>query len=471
MQLSAQDGMLRDWVNLSGLVLGRLAEPMRLLLRVLVLSAAGLATGVSADAALSVLLKGTSVTPALSGIQVAILERGRVTESYAYGFAQHEDKGIEPLRIDHNIRVASISKLLVAVGVMRLVDQGQIALEQDVSKYLGWELRNPLFPDRAVTLRMLLDHTSSVRDGTRYFIAAGEGRLQDFFDPNSEYWDAGAHWSDQIREIPGSYFEYANLNFGVVAEIFERVTGQRFDQFMQNEVIAPLGMTGSFNPCTLRRDQLAAGFRKRNANDEWDSEGSWYAQVDGEQVSCFYGMAALKAPDQFLTYYSLGNNATLFSPQGGYRGNVMDLMALLQLLVNEGQVNGASYLTRESVSNMLKPSWSLNERADNGRSAGEAEPGSPFDGLMTSYGLSVHRISPRDWGFSNAPELLLGHLGEAYGILSHALLDPQTGDGIATIITGTADDPTAYPGHSPLYRVEESVIQWWLEKQTVNNAR
>ena len=57
MLLSAQDGMLRDWVNLSGVVLGRLAQPMRLLLRVLVLSAAGLVTGVSADAALSVLLK------------------------------------------------------------------------------------------------------------------------------------------------------------------------------------------------------------------------------------------------------------------------------------------------------------------------------------------------------------------------------------------------------------------------------
>ena len=123
---------------------------------------------------------------------------------------------------------------------MRLVDQGQISLEQDVSKYLGWELRNPLFPDRSVTLRMLLDHTSSVRDGTRYFIAAGEGRLKDFFDPNSEYWDAGEHWSDQIRETPGSYFEYANLNFGLVAEIIERVSGQRFDQFMQDEVIAPL---------------------------------------------------------------------------------------------------------------------------------------------------------------------------------------------------------------------------------------
>ena len=94
----------------------------------------------------------------------------------------------------------------------------------------------------------------------------------------------------------------------------------------------------------------------------------------------------------------------------------MDLMALLQLLFNEGQVNGTSYLTPESVSNMLKPSWSLNASGDNGRSAGEAEPGGPLDGLMTSYGLSVHRIDPQAWGFSNAPELLVGHLGEAYGV-------------------------------------------------------
>lgn len=464
MKLIARKSIGRDEGNLKGWLVARSGCLRRLRRKLIVLLTAGLVTSVSADTKLALLLKGTAVTPALSGIQVAILERGRVTDSYAYGFAQRQDEDIESLRIDHNIRVASISKLLVAVGVMRLVDQDQISLEQDVSKYLGWELRNPLFPDRAVTLRMLLDHTSSVRDGTHYFIAAGEGRLKDFFDPNSKHWDAGEHWSDQIRESPGSYFEYANLNFGLVAEIIERVSGQRFDQFMQDEVIAPLGMTGSFNLCTLPRDQRAAGFRKRNANDEWDPEGPWYTQVDGEEVSCFYGMAALDAPDQFLIHYSLGANASLFSPQGGYRGNVMDLMALLQLLFNEGQVNGTFYLTRESVSNMLKPSWSLNASRDNGRSAGEAEPGGPLDGLMTSYGLSVHRIDPQAWGFSNAPELLVGHLGEAYGVLSHALVDPKTGNGIATIITGTADDPAAFPGHSPLYRVEESVIQWWLEK-------
>ena len=99
-------------------------------------------------------------------------------------------------------------------------------------------------------------------------------------------------------------------------------------------------------------------------------------------------------------------------------------------------------------------------------SAGEAEPGSAVDGLMTSYGLSVHRIDMRGWGFDEGPKLLLGHLGEAYGVLSHALIDPVSGDGIATIITGTADDPAKHPGHSPLYRVEEAVVQWWIDRQT-----
>ena len=416
------------------------------------------------DPELANFLEGTAVTPALSGIQVGILKRNEVTKTFAYGFAQRAGNVKEPLRVDHKVRVASISKLLVAVGVMRLVERGYLALDNDVSNYLGWKLRNPLFPKTKITLRMLLDHTSSVRDGDRYYIAAGEGRLQDFFDPNTDFWDGGAHWADRREEVPGSYFQYANLNSGLIAEIIERVSGQRFDQFMEYEVIAPLNMTGSFNPCSLSRDQRAAAFRKRDPNGRWDPDGPWYTQVDGDASNCFYGMTAIDDPEKFLINYPLGSNASLFSPQGGFRANVTDLMALLKIFSSNGRLGERAYLTPESITKMLASSWSLNACGDNGVSSGEAEPGGVFDGLMTSYGLSVHRIDPRSWGFSDAPELLVGHLGEAYGVLSSALLDPQTGNGIAIIITGTGDDPANHPGHSPLYRVEELVITWWLDQ-------
>ena len=416
------------------------------------------------DPELANFLEGTAVTPALSGIQVGILKRNEVTKTFAYGFAQRAGNVKEPLRVDHKVRVASISKLLVAVGVMRLVERGYLALDNDVSNYLGWKLRNPLFPKTKITLRMLLDHTSSVRDGDRYYIAAGEGRLQDFFDPNTDFWDGGAHWADRREEVPGSYFQYANLNSGLIAEIIERVSGQRFDQFMEYEVIAPLNMTGSFNPCSLSGDQRAAAFRKRDPNGRWDPDGPWYTQVDGDASNCFYGMTAIDDPEKFLINYPLGSNASLFSPQGGFRANVTDLMALLKIFSSNGRLGERAYLTPESITKMLASSWSLNACGDNGVSSGEAEPGGVFDGLMTSYGLSVHRIDPRSWGFSDAPELLVGHLGEAYGVLSSALLDPQTGNGIAIIITGTGDDPANHPGHSPLYRVEELVITWWLDQ-------
>ena len=64
---------------------------------------------------------------------------------------------------DDPVRIASISKLVVAVGVMKLVEQGTLDLDGDVSRWLGWSLRNPSFPDRPITLRQLLSLTSSVR--------------------------------------------------------------------------------------------------------------------------------------------------------------------------------------------------------------------------------------------------------------------------------------------------------------------
>ena len=149
----------------------------------------------------------------------------------------------------------------------------------------------------------------------------------------------------------------------------------------------------------------------------------------------------------------------------GLRASANDLLQVLRMFVGGGVLNGKRILSESSVAAMLEPQWTLNAQRDNGQSAGEAEPGGPTEGLMTSYGLSVHRIDMRAWGFSDGPELVVGHLGEAYGVLSHALFDPSSGDGIATIITGTGDDPaSSEAGHSPLYRVEEEILRWWVSR-------
>ena len=422
-------------------------------------------TTVSAeDSKLKDLLNGTDTTPALSGLQISVMKNGEMFESHALGFAQIEERVSEALRIDHKLRVASISKIVVAIGAMQLVDKNLLNLDQDISDYLGWNLRNPKFPQQEITARQLLSHTSSVRDGPRYFIEAGEGALKDFFNPESNYWDAGTHFANGSGEEPGQYFVYSNLNFGVLGEVIERISGRRFDLYMEEEVLVQMGLTARFDPCAVPVSQLAAAFRKRPIDSNWAPNGPWIAQVDAGSPRCFYGMLSNRQARQFLDGYEIGSNASLFSPQGGLRASANELLVVLQMQANGGTINQNRILSESSVAAMLKPQWTLNEYGSNGLSAGEAEPGGPSDDLMTSYGLSIHRIDLRGFGYDRGPNTVLGHLGRAYGVLSHALFDPETGDGIATIITGTSDDPSIAPGHSPLYRVEEEILRWWLNK-------
>ena len=154
---------------------------------------------------------------------------------------------------DDPVRIASVSKLVTALGVLRMVDAGQLDLDRDVSDYLGWRLRNPHFPDAPITLRLLLSHQASLSDGGElYIIPLGVTLRERLAGPRM--WDA-AH-------PPGSgWFAYANINFPVAASVMERVSGERFDRLMQRLVLRPLGLDACFNwgdGCSARAVSRAA---------------------------------------------------------------------------------------------------------------------------------------------------------------------------------------------------------------------
>ncbi|HVI06072.1 MAG TPA: serine hydrolase domain-containing protein [Sphingomicrobium sp.] len=89
-------------------------------------------------------------------------DRNGVIASFADGIADPGNG--RRITIDDPVRVASISKMVTAIGVMKLVDERRIDLNSDASKWLGWTLRNPNFPDQPITISMLLSHTSSIRE-------------------------------------------------------------------------------------------------------------------------------------------------------------------------------------------------------------------------------------------------------------------------------------------------------------------
>lgn len=431
------------------------------------------------DPLLSIVMGGGGSLPELSGLQIVTLKEGRIDRSLAYGFAGMGPDGVKiPLRTDHKVRVASISKLVAAIGVMRLVDQGKIELKGDVQAYLPIALRNPTFPEQPITTEQLLSHTSSVRDGDQYWLPTGQ-TLADFFPASGEPGLGGDHFARTPKERPGHFFRYSNLNFGLLAGVIETVSGQRFDRYMRSAVFTPLGLDISYSPCDITSknlDQLGSLFRRRTSDEVWDPDLDWQVQVDGPKIRCHYGMretpreTAHTVGETELSDYRPGDNPVLHSPQGGLRASAEDLATLLMLLNNGGVSGDERLLSAEAVADMLTTRWTYDAGAENGITTEDASlEARGFGGLMTRYGLSVHIIDLKDWGLSETSHRLYGHLGEAYGLLGQAWLDPVSGDGLVALITGTGDNPARYPGKtSPLYGPGETILRWWVAQKHSN---
>jgi len=240
---------------------------------------------------------------------------------------------------DDPVRIASISKLVAAIGVMRLVEQHKLDLDADVSDLLGYTLRNPAFPDTPITLRLLLSHRSSLTDGVDYVLPLDADLRAVLQDP--KVWDS--------VHAPGSFFRYTNLNFPVVASVMEHATGERFDQLMHRLVLAPLRLDACYNFTTCSDAAVArivVQYRKGQVTRD-DNHGG--------RPACPVTRATDGGCD--LTTYKLGRNGAIFSPQGGLYISAHDLARVGRMLLNRGSLDGVHLLSPASVVMLRRPLW------------------------------------------------------------------------------------------------------------------
>lgn len=352
------------------------------------------------------ILDGAAGVP-LAGIAVAGVAADGTAWEAAVGCARFlpDGRGCQrALTAASPMRVASITKLFTTVLVMQLVQRGALDLDAEVTRLLGLPLRNPAFPDAPLTLRALLSHTSSLRDGAVYS-APPPATLASLLAEPGRF---------DLEHPPGAYFHYDNINFVVVGAILERAAGMRFDQLMRTAVLAPAGVDAGqawSGVSAEARARHAALYRRRTAEEVWQPGGPWLPQVDEE--------AAL--PE--LPPAALGENPFAWSPHGGLRISVRDLAALLRLLLT-----GEALLGKPALAAMLAP-----RRAP--------APGEHAAGLYDGFGLGVHaaRLGARR---------VHGHFGDAYGLKAGALFDESTGEVWVYAITGYGDAP---PPGSPRY--------------------
>ncbi|OWK30592.1 serine hydrolase domain-containing protein [Sphingomonas mucosissima] len=368
-----------------------------------------------------ILLAIAAATMPVATVRVAFDRKGEV-QVETTGMADVEAG--RAVTADDPVRIASISKLVTAIGVMRLVEQGVLDLDADVSRQLGWRLRNPAYPERPITLRLLLSHQSSLTDAGGYLLALDD-RLQDkLADPKA--WDA--------QHPPGSFFRYTNLNFPVVAAVMERATGERFDQLMQRLVLQPLALDACFNWATC---SLAVKSRAVVLYENGKAVRDEPAFVAGCPVT------PARDGSCDLSLWRPGTNGSHFSPQGGLRISMRGLAKIGRLLLGDGAVDGVRLLSPASMAALTTPAWTFNGR--NGVQNEEAESGIQAGGFNCRYGLAVSFTATPLPACRDDPvgdkRGRIGHAGEAYGLRSGLWVDRAAGTGIAYFATDVPSEP------------------------------
>lgn len=315
---------------------------------------------------------------AQGGVQVTVIEGGRVTDSYAYGWADRSAQS--PMTAQHKLRIASISKVAISMAAMKLSEEGEVDLNAPIGTYWGVNTVNRAYPNDPVSLRSIMSHTSSIPlygDETTRGYAAVKSRLAagDF---------AGIKPGD-IRA-----WGYNNYAFGVLGMTLELAEDQVMDDILEERFFAALDIDAAFSAGSLKDNrQLCTLYRH---------DGSVARSADYQRT--------------MVTNPTPAANGSSFA--GGLVISSADMAKMVALLAGDGAYEGQRLLTVRSVEQMETP---LGVPAT-----------LPYE---QCYPLRrQHDIYGR--------ESLYYHTGSAYGVYNLMSYDPATRDGVVVLTTGAS---------------------------------
>lgn len=171
---------------------------------------------------------------------MTLIEDGKVSKNFFYSVGQPVDENTV-------FPVASISKWVTSFGVLKLVEQGKLDLDQPVDNYLTrWHLPESDFDNKKVTVRKLLSHSSGLIDDLGYDGFAPNEPIQTLEESLTKASDT--EYSEGVAIVgyePGSQYMYSGAGYTLLQLLIEEISGQSFQDYMKTEVLEPLDMQNS----------------------------------------------------------------------------------------------------------------------------------------------------------------------------------------------------------------------------------
>lgn len=318
------------------------------------------------------------------GLQVAVIEDGVLTDTYAYGWAT---RNTTPMTPDHKIRIASISKVAVGITAQLLREEGVVDLDADISQYWGVQAKNPEHKDKPITLRGMLTHTSSI-------VNAGDNTSREYGAVKAKLQSGG-----YSSAVPGDigYWSYNNYAFAVLGMTLELAADRVVDDILQEKLYIPMDIDAAFGSGDIKNTNLLATLYR-----------------GGTEVS-----RTVEAQKALHSSKTPGASGTYFA--GGMTSSVTDLGKLIALLANDGKYEGVQLLQPESVEMMEK-----------------------LHSEKSVSGGSYQALPMRYWPDLYGRKGIYFHTGSAYGVFNCACYDPETGDGVVVLSVGASGAKDEY---------------------------
>ncbi|MFK8046927.1 MAG: serine hydrolase domain-containing protein [Halioglobus sp.] len=235
---------------------------------------------------------------------------------------------------DTRFHIGSVTKSLLATGILRLATQGQIELDAPVTRYLpNLSFDNPRNGDIDVTVQHLLDHTSGLNDAHLWHMFSERATpnvplIAAFPDPDLQL---------RIRSRPGTRLSYSNMGYTLLGMIVEAVVNDNYESYLDEHLLAPLAMSNSTFEFTTQSGETA------------DPLLAWGHVDDGSRYAAY---------------------PIFLRPAGQFTTTTADLALFAQFLLSDGLINGEPFIDQALMRSRGRPVGT--EAANAGLDAGYA---------------------------------------------------------------------------------------------------